>query len=280
MNRTGSQSISVGVIGDFNPEFPPHVATNAGLEHAAAALGARVEIRWLDTTPLEDVDLAELANHDALWCAPGSPYRSLDGALRAIRFARESDWPFIGTCGGFQHVVIEYARNVLGFEDAQHAEYDPYASDLFISQLSCSLVGQTMSVRLEPGSRAASFYEQDEVAEQYYCNFGLNPAHQGRLHEGGLGVVGTDQNGEARVLELPDRRFYLATLFVPQLSSSPSSPHPLITAYLQAALDTSAASKPEPASNVPAATWRKVSGRNSEVEPEVTGMGSRSGPSG
>lgn len=96
-----------------------------------------------------------------------------------------------------------------------------------------------------------------------YCNFGLNPAHQGRLHERGLRVVGTDQNGEARVLELPDRRFYLATLFVPQLSSSPNSPHPLITAYLQAALDTSAASKPEPASNVPAATWRKVSGRNS-----------------
>lgn len=159
---------SIGVIGDFDPSFAPHVATGAALEHAAAWLGAQVDVRWLGTAELELLSLEQLANHDALWCAPGSPYRSLGGALRAIRFARESDWPFIGTCGGFQHVVIAYARNVLGFEDAQHAEYDPYASELFISELSCSLAGQTMNVRLKPGSRAAGFYGQVEVAEQYY----------------------------------------------------------------------------------------------------------------
>jgi CTP synthase (UTP-ammonia lyase) len=234
-----SRPTSIGVIGDFNPAFPPHAATNAALEHAAAALGVQVEVDWLDTADLDGLDVAELAVYDALWGAPGSPYRSLDGALRAIRFARESDWPFIGTCGGFQHVVIEYARNVLGFEDAQHAEYDPYASELFVSALSCSLVGQTMSVRLQPGSRAAGFYEQDEVSEQYYCNFGLNPRHQARLNRGGLRVVGTDQDGEARVLELADRRFYIATLFVPQLTSRSDSPHPLIVAYLRAAVEFS-----------------------------------------
>jgi CTP synthase (UTP-ammonia lyase) len=231
-----AQPVSVGVIGDFDPEFPPHAATNAALAHSGAVLGVEVEVRWLDTAPLEDIDLDELAEHDALWCAPGSPYRSLDGALRAIRFARESDLPFIGTCGGFQHVVIEYARSVLGFEDAQHGEYDPYASDLFITPLSCSLVGQTMTVRLVSGSRAAHFYGQQEAAEQYYCNFGLNPEHQELLHEGGLLVSGADQDGEARVLELPELRFYLATLFVPQLTSTPACPHPLITAYLEATI--------------------------------------------
>lgn len=235
MQRT--RSISVGVIGDFDAEFPPHAATNEGLAHAGAALDVQVDVRWLDTTPLQDIDLDELASHDALWCAPGSPYKSLAGALRAIRFARESDRPFMGTCGGFQHVVIEYARNVLGFEDAQHAEYDPYASDLFVTPLSCSLVGQTMTVRLAPGSRAAHFYNEAEATEQYYCNFGLNPEHQERLHEAGLRVSGIDQDGEARVLELPERRFYLATLFVPQLTSSPDRPHPLITAYLQTAIN-------------------------------------------
>lgn len=229
------RAIRVGVIGEFDPEFPPHAATDAALRHAAAALGVEVEVRWLGTVELEDLPLAELAGHDALWCAPGSPYRSIDGALRAIRLARESDMPFLGTCGGFQHVVIEYARNVLGFQDAQHAEYDPYASELFISALSCSLAGQTMSVRLEPGSRAAGYYGDSEAREQYYCNFGLNPEHQQRLHDGGLRVVGSDQDGEARIVELPDRRFYLATLFVPQLSSQPGSPHPLIAAYLRAA---------------------------------------------
>ncbi len=227
--------LSIGVIGEFDPEFPPHPATNAAIEHSAAALGARVEVRWLDTVSLENCEATELAGFDALWCAPGSPYRSLDGAVRAIRFGREAGLPFLGTCGGFQHAVIEYARNVLGFEDAQHAEYDPYASDLFISRLSCSLAGQTMGVRLTRGSGVARFYGKDEVIEHYYCDFGLNPDYQRRLDDGGLRVVGTDLDGEARILELPDLRFYVATLFVPQLNSSAEHPHPLITAYLQAA---------------------------------------------
>jgi CTP synthase (UTP-ammonia lyase) len=234
---TDVRPVSIGVIGDYDPGFPPHPATNEGLRHAATSLGAAVDVEWLATSSLEDADPGQIAAaHDGLWCAPGSPYRSLGGALRAIRLARESEIPFLGTCGGFQHAVIEYARNVLGFEDAQHAEYDPYASRLFISALSCSLAGQTMEVKLASDSDAAGFYGRTEVVERYYCDFGLNPAHQGRLDDGGLRVVGTDQDGEARVLELPGHRFYVATLFVPQLSSSPDSPHPLIAGFLQAAM--------------------------------------------
>jgi CTP synthase (UTP-ammonia lyase) len=227
--------VSVGVIGDYDRQFPPHRATDAALRHSAAALGLSVEVRWYATDSLTAADLEDVLAEDALWCAPGSPYKSLDGALRAIRFARESDLPLLGTCGGFQHIVIEYARNVLGFADGQHAEYDPYASDLFISELTCSLAGKEMAVSLVAASRAAAFYARTEATERYYCNFGLNPEHQRRLDEGGLRVVGTDQDGEARVLELPDHSFYLATLFVPQLSSTAESPHPLITAYLRAA---------------------------------------------
>jgi putative intracellular protease/amidase len=200
------RQISVGVIGDFDPGFPPHLATNAALGHSAAAVGADVDVRWHATDSLAGGDLAELSIEDALLCAPGSPYRSLDGALRAIRFAREGDVPLLGTCGGFQHVAIEYARNVLGFEDAQHAEYDPYASRLFIAELSCSLAGKTMAVELAAGSRAAQLYGRTQVRERYYCNFGLDSEHQELLDEGGLRVVGVDQDGEARVLELPDRR--------------------------------------------------------------------------
>lgn len=227
-------AISIGVIGDYDPEFPPHTATDAALGHAAAALGIEVEVRWHPTESLLDTDPGEVLVEDALWCAPGSPYRSLDGALRAVRFARERDLPLLGTCGGFQHIVIEYARNALDFADAQHAEYDPYASNLFISELSCSLAGRTMAVELVAGSRAADFYGGTVACERYYCNFGLNPEHQRLLDEGGLRVVGLDQDGEARVLELPDHRFYVATLFVPQLSSAPGAPHPLIVAYLRA----------------------------------------------
>jgi CTP synthase (UTP-ammonia lyase) len=120
-----SQIIRVGIIGDFDPNFRPHTATDDALGHAAGAAGVTVEVEWLPTPPLEQQATDTVQRFDALWCAPGSPYQSLNGALNAIRLAREEGRPFIGTCGGFQHVVIEYARNVLGFADAQHAEYDP-----------------------------------------------------------------------------------------------------------------------------------------------------------
>jgi len=235
--ETGSVRVSVGVVGDYDPGFPPHPATDASLRHSAARLGVELETRWLGTRSLESADVAQIASHDALLCAPGSPYRSLDGALWGVRVAREHDLPFLGTCGGFQHAVIEYARNVLGFEDAQHAEYNPYASKLFISELACSLAGQTMEVRLAPDSRAASLYGATRTRERYYCDFGLNPEHRAALEAGGLRVSGSDQDGEARVLELPGHRFYLATLFVPQSRSSPDAPHPLLTGLLQAAVD-------------------------------------------
>jgi CTP synthase (UTP-ammonia lyase) len=226
---------AIGVIGDFQADFPPHPATEAALGHAATAMGISLKVSWLGTLELCDVTSEELIRHDALLCAPGSPYRSLEGALRAVRLARELDWPLLGTCGGFQHMVIEYARNVLGIVDAQHAEYDPYASELFISALPCSLAGRSMNIHLAAGSLASDFYGRSEVLEHYYCDFGLNPSHQERLERGGLNVVGWDQNGEVRVVELPQLRFYLATLFVPQLRSQPGSPHPLLTAFLEAA---------------------------------------------
>ncbi|MEC3919170.1 CTP synthase C-terminal region-related (seleno)protein [Nocardia sp. CDC160] len=231
MNR----SLLVAIIGDRDPEYSPHSATDAALRHTAAHLGIEVDVRWLATEPLES-DLSEVENADVLWCAPGSPYRSLAGAVAALRYGREHRVPTLGTCGGCQHMIIEYARNVLGYEDAQHAEYDPYASTLFVSELACSLAGKTMPVTLIPDSRVAAMYGRGEVEEEYYCNFGLDPRRQGALHDGGFVVTGVDGDGEARVLEIPGHPFYVATLFVPQARSRPEAPHPLVVGLLQAAL--------------------------------------------
>ncbi len=93
-----SSSLSIGIIGDFNPASKYHLATNAALEHAAAALSISIAPVWLPTETLEDpAALAALERFDALWCAPGSPYASMQGALNAIQFAREKDRPFVGT---------------------------------------------------------------------------------------------------------------------------------------------------------------------------------------
>jgi CTP synthase (UTP-ammonia lyase) len=227
----------IGIVGEFQPTFDPHSAIAPAVEHAqcADASGLPVAPEWIATDDAEGMDGDDLAGYAGWWIAPGSPYRSMTGALKVIRYAREHDIPLLGTCGGYQHVVLEYARNVLGFTDAAHAEYDPYASDLFITALSCSLVGQTMTVTVRENTNAARLYTQRNVAEKYYCNFGLTLDHLPALTAAGLVVSGTDQDGEPRILELPDLRFFLATLFVPQTSSTPDAPHPLIVGLLRAA---------------------------------------------
>jgi CTP synthase (UTP-ammonia lyase) len=92
------QPLRVGIIGDFNPSYPSHAATNEALSHAAKALSLSVDRAWLPTQALEaETRDTVLKQFDALWCAPGSPYASMNGALEAIRFARERDWPFVGT---------------------------------------------------------------------------------------------------------------------------------------------------------------------------------------
>jgi len=102
-------------------------------------MGIDIRLQWLGTESLE-IDVEKINNgFDGFWCSPGE-YKSPDGAINAIRFARENDFPFIGTCGGFQYTVIEYVRNKLGLADVQHEEYSPNAKSLLISLLSCSLV--------------------------------------------------------------------------------------------------------------------------------------------
>jgi CTP synthase (UTP-ammonia lyase) len=227
--------LRVGVAGDFNPGNETHQATDAALVHASAAIGAVVMGEWMGTDQIAGAGPEVLDKFDCLLIAPGSPYLSTDGALSAIRYAREQDVPVLGTCGGFQHIVLEIARDVLGYEDAGHAELNPAADRLFITPLSCSLKGQTMSVGLAPGSLAARAYGRETATERYYCDFGLNPDYVGELEAAGLRVTGTGPEGEPRVVEWQGPRFFMGTLFVPQASSAVGSPHPLIVALLEAA---------------------------------------------
>jgi CTP synthase (UTP-ammonia lyase) len=207
------------------------VATGAAIEHAATALGIDVTADWVSTA---DIDTGLFERYAAIWVGPGSPYRNLERTLAAIQQAREQGIPCFGTCGGFQHMVLEYARNALGFRDAQHAEYDPYASDLFVSELTCALAGRTMQLTFVPGSRVASIYGALSASEEYYCNFGVNPNKVPLLKSGDLRISGSDAEGEIRVIELPDHPFFLGTLFVPQTRSRPGTPHPLVGEFLRA----------------------------------------------
>jgi CTP synthase (UTP-ammonia lyase) len=195
------KTVRIAVIGDYDPDFVPHVKTDVALAQVEAVLGTPVHGDWVPTVTLEQDCPQARAGFDGLWISPGSPYRSMRGALNAIRFGREQGLPVLGTCGGCQHIAIEFARHVLGLEDATNAETDPYSSNLIVTTLSCSLKGKAMTVLIAPGSHISAIYGRTEAIEEYYCNFGLNPAYQGQIDAAGLRIVGRMRT--ARCVSLP-----------------------------------------------------------------------------
>lgn len=222
---------SIALLGEYTPTYPPHISTNASIEHSRNLLGVDISAKWVST---EDIDPKLFEHYSGIWVTPGSPYKSMEKALWAICYARENNIPCFGTCGGFQHMVIEYARNILGFKDVQHAEYASYASSLFISQLACSLAGREMQLNFVQGSQVAAIYGGLSAKEHYYCNFGVNPDCIDELKRGPLNISGSDAEGEIRVIEHSDHPFFIGTLFVPQMRSTLEKPHPLVTAFLKA----------------------------------------------
>jgi CTP synthase (UTP-ammonia lyase) len=209
-----------------------HVPAHSRLDHLSPHLGATVE--WI---PSQDVtDEAQLACFDAIWVVPGSPYASKEGVLRAIGYARCSGTPYLGTCGGFQHALIEYARSVLGLSDADDVQYDPDASTPLIVPLVCCLKGQTAPLHLGEGTRIASVYGRSgQVSEAYHCQYGLNPEFVDTIRASQLAISAWDDEKAPRAVELPDHPFFVATLFQPELSSTPEDVHPLILALVDAA---------------------------------------------
>lgn len=241
-------AVRIGILGDFNIEFRSHHATNDSLQHAADKLELRVESQWIATpTLLEPGAQKLLESFDGLWASAGSPYKSFDGMLKGIEFARKRDWPFLGTCGGFQYAFIECARNVLGLKDADTAENNSGSKNIIIHPVACAvpdrkgkapkLSGVVPDIRLRPGSYLQSFYGKDTAVEEFFCNFEVNPEYEWAAIEAGFPVVARGKNGEIRAIESPTHRFFVATLFQPQLSSKPDDPHPLIIAFVQAAHD-------------------------------------------
>ncbi len=212
--------IRIGLIGDFNPQQKAHRAIPKALA-AASAEGV-----WVPTdTVLKGESLTEF---DGLWCVPGMPYRSAEGAMRAIQHARIRRIPFLGTSAGFQYALIEYARNALGLAEADHEKTHPGAALPLISQLDAAMAGVEARVRFTAGSRLGRAYGAQESVEEYHCSFGLNPRYR-RLMEGrGLLIAAVNDYDEIRAVELDGHPFYVATLFQPELRT----PSPVVNAFV------------------------------------------------
>jgi CTP synthase (UTP-ammonia lyase) len=159
----------------------------------------------------------------------------MEGALTAIRRARERGMPFLGTCGGFQHAVIEFARDVCGIAAADHAETSPDGGALVVSALSCALHGVSGRVRFVDDSRLRGIYGPGQAEEEYMCGFGLNPEFREVLERHGMRFTGFDPEGAVRAFELPSHPFFVGTLFQPERAALLGRTPPLARAFVHAA---------------------------------------------
>lgn len=130
--------INIGIIGDFNKEFIPHIATMDSLRHSSKKVGVDISIDWIDTESLNDTGLV-IKEFNGIWISPGKLYKSVKGALNGIQIARESNIPTLGTCRGFQHLIIEYGRNVLKLSGEEVEKNDPFFVTGFINAVKSSM---------------------------------------------------------------------------------------------------------------------------------------------
>jgi CTP synthase (UTP-ammonia lyase) len=221
--------VRVALIGDFNPSAIPHQAIPEALRLSAHTRNS-VEAVWVHTASISNAEI-QLRDFDGIWCVPDSPYANMDGALEAIRFARESGRPFLGTCGGFQHALLEYARNVCNLRAAGHAETDPSASVLLISPLACPLVERSEEIELHDGL-VRKAYGVSRITEGYHCSYGLNRQCEALLFRNDLHATGHALSGEVRAVELSSHPFFVATLFQHERRALRGEVSPLVQAFV------------------------------------------------
>jgi CTP synthase (UTP-ammonia lyase) len=224
----------IALVGDRSANVRAHTRIPVIVDALLGREGIALDPYWIATP---DVGECDLVGFDAVWLVPGSPYASAEGAIAAVKIAREESIPFLGTCGGFQHALIEFARDVCGLANVQNAEVTPDAEEQLIVPLECSLMGHEEAVMIVPGTLAAKISGPGRRTERYHCSYGLNPDYLEALASQGLRFSGFDDGGLVRIAELPGHPFFLGTLFQPELHGDGTQPHPIIRAFARAAAE-------------------------------------------
>jgi CTP synthase (UTP-ammonia lyase) len=192
-----------------------------------------VGFRWVPTKSIAPGSAGDvLGDASAVWCAPGSPYENTEGALEAIRYAREEGKPFFGTCGGFQHALMEHCANVLD-RPAVHQEMAGDAVDPLIIKLSCSLAETRARVFAPAGGWYAEMVGASESTEEFNCNYGLSPSFEPFFAGSKVEFVARDEQGQVRAFRLAGHPFFVGTLFQPERRALAGELHPVVKAFFE-----------------------------------------------
>jgi CTP synthase (UTP-ammonia lyase) len=225
----------LAVVGDYDASITAHQAIPKALERAEVA---GLDWEWVETEAITSE--TDIAGYDAIWCVPGSPYRNEAGAITSIRHARETGKPFLGTCGGYQHAVLEYARNVLGHEAAGNVETDPDCPMPVIGALTCALRDVSDPVVFVEGSTMAGIYDAPSADEGYFCGYGVNPEYLSLFAETDLTFTAFDGAGDPRGFELRQHPFFMGTAFQPERAALKGLAHPLVNTFARTVVASAA----------------------------------------
>ena len=237
--------VRIGLVGKYVELHDAYISVREALRHAALYAGVDVEIEWISATDLEKgIGLERLEQVDGIVVPGGFGSRGVEGKIMAAKYAREHQVPYLGLCLGMQVMVIEYARNVLGMEDANSPEFDQRTRhpviDLMAEQRGLEDKGGTMRLGLypcviQPGTLAARLYRTEHVEERHRHRYEVNNAYRQALEEHGLIMSGLSPDGIlVEMAEVRDHPFMIGCQFHPEFLSRPTSPHPLFSGFIKA----------------------------------------------
>jgi CTP synthase len=237
--------VRVALVGKYVELHDAYMSVREALKHAALAAGVEVKIDWVHSADLEkDKGWEVVRAADGVLVPGGFGSRGTEGKIMSARYARESKTPYLGLCLGMQLMCIEFARNVLGHEDANSSEFDRSTEypviDLMLEQRSITDMGGTMRLglypcQLQPGTKAAAAYQTPEVQERHRHRFEFNNAYRKEFETAGMVFSGLSPDGKlVEIAELRDHPYMVASQFHPEFLSRPNRPHPLFVGFMKA----------------------------------------------
>lgn len=245
--REAKKTIKIAIVGKYVELHDAYMSVKESLTHAGAALNHRVEVVWVNSSDLEKGRLFDMLETVQGIVVPGGfGYRGVEGKILAAKFARERKIPYLGLCLGMQVMCIEFARNVMGLEDANSSEFETATDhpviDLMLDQRDVTEMGGTMRLGLYPcdlqaGSLARKAYAKDSIEERHRHRWELNNKYRDAMKEAGMNFSGLSPDEMlVEIAELKHHPFMLGSQFHPEFTSRPDRPHPLFTAFLEHAI--------------------------------------------
>lgn len=246
--HTSKEEVNIALVGKYVSLHDAYISVNEALKAAGWFYHKKINIHWIDSESVTDKTVERLLKPCSGIIVPGGfGKRGIEGMITAIKYARENNVPYLGLCLGMQTAMIEFARNVLGFKDADSAEFNPNTTHPVIALLpeqnNVVDLGGTLRLgsypcKLTSNCKAAKLYKSTEIFERHRHRYEVNNVYRDLFKENGLVSVGTSpDNRIVEMIELVNHPFFIATQAHPEFKSRPDKPHPLFLGFIKAAID-------------------------------------------